>query len=528
MVFLSSLFTPKFEQFILAAQRAKPYDQLIREGGDITSVGRRYTKGTTKEDLHRNIWKAFERAVNGAFSARKQSHIRARYNFNQKALKRGNHPLEPRYIEYYGVGAANVYTHHLEECLPWYKRDLRSRSVAEIRQAYVDATRYSYLGQRQDPREIYGAPRTMPEQFVKDLFRMDQQRCNLYEGVCDLISKDPRIPALHPYYSRLTMAIISLLETHKCTIGGKIDDRRDLNMVIPAPMRAGGEEDYYKVHDIISFGGLTAVALVPLSDKSSLQPLLTFRCTKQAPSQTDAIPSFLNDLQTKLGESGYEHSKEELRRLMKDPQFTKGKKIKVCAYSLGGAHAAYFMEDAEHWKQVDEFIGFNFTGNDKAVIESLARQINDLPEEEIPPSFYIHRNVSNEEATLGDWVNKVGDKHMGWGITHPNGIVQVYEWVIDDYPAPPNFFSWKNLLVSMNLHAVRPLDSKRRYRYNFYSGPTQCNPVLEVRDGTVEQIRMEWGRKVHIPIGAIASFLEFLFRVFGLKFLEDLVKKNTR
>jgi len=496
---------------------AKPAsnDILIAEDGGVKSVG----KDASNDSLNQKTWHAFEKAVNQFFSTNKRGHICARYGLDWEKMIHSNHPLERRYVDFFRVGAASAYTYNLKESLAqnslfnlW---TLGGRSVKEIQKLVSHATRFGY-NEGGDPRKVSGAPSAFHENLVQDDLIMDEQRCNLFDGIANLISKDPRIPSMHPYYSRLTMGIISLLETEKRI--------KDIKMIIPAPGATPGELDYYKVHDIIAFGGLSAIALVPVSKSSPLPPILTFRCTQQALTRADAIPSLLNDMEKNMGESGYKECEKALSRLMKDVSFTRGKKIIVCAYSLGGSQETYFVRD--HLEDIKEVICFNTVGNDAKVVEDLANQINALPEDRIPPSFYLYRNISTKDGKLEDWVNKSGQKHIGWGIKHPNSIVQLIEWIIDDYPAPnQNVLDPRQWMTWLNLHAVRPMDSDREYAFNIYRGSTLCDPILNTyaRDRTVEDARLKLSYLNNI-ISFFYNFLDLIFNLYGIEFF----KKNMR
>ena len=519
--------TPSFQDFILAAQNIKSGDALVLKNGRLV---KKLHYEENEEKLNRQTWSAFSRAVKNSpyFSSKKREHICARYGFDWNKMVYSSLPCERRYLEYFGIGAACAYSYNLSERIPNSFRTLNQFPPEKIHQFYVEATNNSYLGKVEDPSIIHGAPRDTHENFTHDFSRVDQQRCNLFRGIAELISKDPNIPRLHPYYSRLSMGIISLLETK--------NDIKDIEIVIPAPAAREGELDYYKVYNIISYGGLTAVALVPISDKSSLSPILAFRCTKQTMGQTDAIPSLLNDMELHMGESGYSACRKYLQTLMEDRKFNNGKKITVLSYSLGGGHASYFMRD--HWRYVREFIGFNYVGNDARIIESLAQEINESPPNVIPPSFYLHRNVCNEPGTLGDWVNKTGQKHIGWGIKHPNSRVQLYEWLIHDYPVPSEnvydpiqFWRW------LEIHGVRPMDAytedawkskyntKFKYHYTLYRGHTLCDPILDTynRDNSLEDKRLQIGyHLMYRIVNTVYSLVDFIFRALGI----DFFKKN--
>ncbi|NGX26959.1 MAG: hypothetical protein K940chlam6_00886 [Chlamydiae bacterium] len=514
--------SPSFQDFIIASERIKKRDVLVLKNGRLE---KKCSYEPNEEQLRQATWWAFRRAVIKEFPKIQRNYICARYGFDwNKIAYSKEEDLKRRHIEYFGTGAANPYTFNLKESLckqSWLFPSLENQSTEWIHRLNEHAARLRFIGKVKDPSKVYGGAIKPHENFIQDQLLTDQRRANLFQGIEELISDDPNIPRLHPYYSRLAMGIVSLLETQK--------NIEDIELVIPAPAIIDGKKEYYKIHKIISEGGLNAVAFVPVSKSSKLSPILSFRCTKQSLGQADAILSNLNNMEKHIGKSGYDASEEKLCELMKDPAFTRGKKIKVLAYSQGGAHAGYFMRD--FWRQVEEFVGFNIVGNDARVVESLANQINALDAREIPPAFYIHRN-------MGDWVNKSGQKHIGWGIKHPNALVQVIEWAVDDFPAPTEeFVQPEQFELWQNLHAARPMDSgledkikgnfqsKWLYEYNIYKGPTNCNRVLDTynSDHTIEDFRKKIGEGLYKFVSWTFWILDFALRVFGI----DFFKKNS-
>jgi len=520
---LKIFYSPSFQDFVTASQKVKRYDGLVLKDGILER------KSPFEEDekkLNARTWKAFNQAIKSEFTSTHRKAIAARYGLDFNKMAKADTPFERRYVEYFGVGAASPYTFQLREQQCFFDSRLENLNPGEIHRLYKKATRNSYLGTVEDPTEIYGGVRHAHEQLTYDYFHTDQARSNLFRGISELVSKDPKIPRLHPYYSRLEMAIISLLETDP--------ENATLEAVIPAPSDRDGELDYYRIHKIISNGGLNAIALVPISKKSKLDPLLCFRCTKQTLGHHGTLDSNIENFNEHIGKSGYEACREELAKLSDDPAFNRGKPFTVLCYSQGGAHASYFMRD--NWRKVNHFIGFNSVGSDDQVVDALAKEINALGEYEIPPTIYQHRNVSNPEGTRGDWVNYVGRKHLGYGIHHQNSITGVFEWLIDDYPAPTNNI-WDPVQLGnwLNLHAVRPMDTDREdqlkskwnkkwnYRYKLHLGPSQVDAVLDTynRDSTLEDLRHNIGYKIVYQIATeIFSWGDFFIRFFEFDFFK--------
>lgn len=540
--------SPTFNQFWSVAHKAQPDERLIFDKGNVSNVSKNYRFGDLENETNKKTWEAFSKAVTGAFSPEKIKWICQRY-FNKESLPdliNSSGKLERHHVACFGVGAASALKSDLEYAArPWYMKvpdwiseryfnkknvsDLSKCSVEEVKSLYDRATAHGDLFDPQKPHTVHGSPREMLENFFFNPFKMDQQRSNLFGGIADLVSKDPLIPRMHPYYSRLSMAITCLFENPTEAV--------DPEFIIPAPGVKDGEMDFYRVYKVISEGGLTAVALVPVSDSSTLQPIISFRCTKQALWQKGFFDSNLDNMDEQMGKKGFEESKDKLRQLMADPKFSQGKKIKVLAYSQGGGHAGHFLNDVlgKYWRKIDEFIGFNFIGNDSKkvpeeewVIPGIAKQVNAIPKEEDAPKFTIYRNI-------GDWVNGSGIRHVGWGIKHPNSFVRVFEWIIDDYPVPlkdPEDSTQRN--IWFNLHGVRPMDAARTYtnpyKYNLYQGRTQCDPILDTykRDPTLEDIRQKFGHEViYRSLTTILRIIDLIARIFGISFLKKYVEGHS-
>lgn len=515
MVFRIGYSSPQLAEFLRAAASSPPGHRFVVDGGIVRTVSKRSPELTDEVNIRTR--RAFSRAVQGALSSTKIQHICARYKIDWDGFIRSPLPLKRFYVDAFGVGVSCLSTYNLKEnwWLPWWS--LSKWSPEEVRTDVAAALRHSFLGETLPPEQVKGGATKEFQMIASDLFITDKQRASLFSGIGDLVSKDLNIPFLHPYYSRLAMGII-------CHMEGKFEIR-DKELIIPAPGRIQGEVDYYRIHEIVSYGGLTAVFLTPISQGSHLAPLVAFRCTQQTLAGTDAILSLMNDIEENIGESGYIASKEALTKIMNNPAFHLGRKIRVLGYSLGGAHASHFMRD--HWQRVEEFIAFNFCGNSDEVIEQIASEINALPEEALPPRFFLHRNVCTKDGKVGDWVNKIGDKHIGWGIKHPRSVVHLYEWLIHDQSVTENVYNPGEWVKWSNLHATRPMDDKNGYTYTLYKGHQQCTPRLDTknRDGGLERQRRLLGPEVFSTIlRTTYSALDFFLRAAGIEFF----RRNMR
>lgn len=494
-----------FKDFIYAAQNAGAMESLVYQDGRVTTYSRRGNLHEPKEELIDRTWDAFLRCLNQSFSPERLTHITRRYRTKFEALRAAHAPLRPRYVEAMGIGASVVTVQSLRECAE-SNRPLSELSDEELRRLYLKAEENKYLGMWIPPQKITGGPKSNEEYFAQVYSRMDRRRAGLFEGVENLVSKDPKnIPRLHPYYQRLNMGIASLLET----------DQRypDVDIVIPAPGEREGELSYYYVNRVISAGGLNAFALAPISRESHLTPLLVFRCTKQAFAQHEAVDSMLNDIEDNMGESGYKAAKAQITALLEDPNFTRGKKPAFISYSLGGSHATFALRD--HLKEISEFVMFNGCGARSEVVESIAYQYNSLPEAVVPPPIYVHQ-------VKGDNVNHVGGMHVGKGITHPNALVQVFLWEAGGYELPDEdrllhpveVFKW------LNLHAFRGMDQVQEADYTLYQG-RECEKILDSykRNKNYEDVRRQWGVNFFYHLIKSTYYLFDLFlRIFEFRF----------
>ncbi len=185
------------------------------------------------------------------------------------------------------------------------------------------------------------------------------------------------------------------------------------HQLIPVPGREGSV-DWYEVHARVLAKGLLAYGLRPLCHDSSLKPLIVFRPTQREMGAEEALATFQNDVELKIGSSGWLAARTAFDQLMSDPQFRRdGEKVIVAGYSIGGAHLQYFLYQFS--SQVSEAFSFNAPSIDAETAEAFARQVNEGGHD--PLSIQILR-------TLGDPVPKFGEKHLGDGVL-PGKAVEV-------------------------------------------------------------------------------------------------------
>lgn len=453
---------------------------------------------------------------------------------------------------------------------------------AELKQLYDRADPFKFIRNVANKLEITGGPQKPGDYVTHDSFEDDRVRLtlsqdfeNLKERVEEAARKNPKLGNSAPHffelvYQRLAMAIVTC-ETADVKEGEKL-----CKAIIPVP-RLDGQRglDYYKVHRIVIGRGLYAVALKPILFTSLLPPLLMFRPTVPAVQHINAPDTVIEDLNPEIGRLGYEAAKSQLDELMKDPKFLGlSKGIVTLAYSLGGAFNGYFLRD--HWKQVSSTFCFNTVSNaskkrldyvravlhglsnfwieyilnDKTwirhfvdsyfhfgfknktdnpspesndgshVVESLAAQINQLSPDEHGPSFFIKRVITDPDELKGDAVTFNGEKHPGWGITHPNTVVQVQNYLVD-LETPKNYSDPQLIRV----HAFRFLEPEALVHHvqdvYTYRHPALLEKHLDNRKRRFEfeELRRTAGEILHPILNNGYLILGFLFRFFNFPIL---------
>ncbi len=177
-------------------------------------------------------------------------------------------------------------------------------------------------------------------------------------------------------------------------------------------------DKFYIVHRKISGKGLVSYAIKPSGKNPNLQPFILFRCTETNPFKEESFNSVQNDIDPSLGERGWNATKEQFEKLMNDPSFRrKDQKVKIAGYSLGGAHAQYFL--SEHHAAVSHGIFYNNPSIKGEIAEKFAKKI-ETTHRDSPLILQIFR-------TQGDPFHLFGEKHLGCDLDHPNISVQLLE-----------------------------------------------------------------------------------------------------
>ncbi|HKY99647.1 MAG TPA: hypothetical protein VJ112_00605, partial [Rhabdochlamydiaceae bacterium] len=493
-----------FRQFIVQVHNlGKNGGRLIVKNRQLRNVA--LETGKEAEEQNKEIWAAFKEAVEAEFEQSRIRRICEQHNIDWEKIAQRTQRFDPAHVECFGAGAALVKDCELEEIA---KKPLSAMTLSELRAVYEKGTASAYLGEQKNPKDLHGAPYTMHEQAKRNPLLESQTLGTLFKGIENLVSEDPNLPRLALYFSRLAMAIICLFTATE----------QDVGKVIPAPGPNKGELDFFKVHSVVSKGGLTAYFLVPIAKDSTLTPTVLFRCTNQAISQNNAMHSVKNCFAENIGENGWLACKEEIAKVMQDPTFTQGKKITTLSYSLGGSHQGYFVR--EYLDQIDKVYAFNAVGNDKAVALAIAEKINKAPPNYVPPSFYHIRNIHNEQ--LGDFVNILGDMRVGCKLNHPNAQVVLIERVLDDRPPPDP----KDPLHLIALKYYHPDRLERRCRRNIYHGDASYKKLNPGKYEPEMEKRRKDFRSYFDAFWVCYELVEFIFALFNIKLFQRRPSKH--
>jgi hypothetical protein len=467
--------------FITASQLRNWSDEIIVQDGRVIAEANKSPE-TDLDEARRATWQIFQQAVSPLFERARLKEILERYSFNLEVIvEEGALPLVQRMVAKIATGAALPSTADLEQLAG---PRLSVMTPREILGPYNEARRHAYTSAPITPlSEVRGGPKEAHEYVIYDPFLQDEKVVSLLEGVQHLDRE--------AYLERLTMAI----NGHEIPEG----------TIIPAPGTTKGSLDFYEVYRFVAKKGLYAVALKPCSSKSTLPPLLCFRCTQSSLGALDAVHTWRNNAQKNIGEKGYKACRADLDALLLDREFNPKGRITLAAYSLGGAHGGLFFRD--HWRDVDNAYFYRSVHNAEGVAEQLAEEINQLPPAYPGPSIYIDRAV-------GDWASYAGYRHVGHGITHPGTWLRVREYDLGFIPK--NFDQW------FNLHSMRVLDSEKKFPMRIYFRDELFHELDNRKRGEVikqyEEMRMTIGDKIlyHV-IDFFYRILGFIFELMGIR-----------
>jgi hypothetical protein len=253
----------------------------------------------------------------------------------------------------------------------------------------------------------------------------------------------------------------------------------------------------YTVHRKIAGQGLVSYALKPASENANLSPLIVFRGTETNPLKENSFESMQNDVDIHIGEKGWMSARKSFEELMQDPTFRNaGEKIKVAGYSLGGAHAQYFV--SEYHREVSHGIFYNDPSIQGQITEKFAGEIEESHRDE-PLILQIFR-------TQGDPFHHFGDKHLGCNVDHPNVSTQLLEISV------PNQYHFDTALHSKRIFDTEQFD----YTVREFTDPSQLSRKLDnaKRDpvtSLLETLRQKLSCFLSSALAAIKSFFSWIF-----------------
>lgn len=465
---------------------ADPHGLGVRQ----VDLPRAFSEADQKQN--EQTWKIFQNSLVDALGQKKFDWICHRYratiNFTQ-ALHSGQ-PLLPQHVELFSAGASQLLKSDIEKR---FSHDtIGALSREQLGERMRIAQPFPIVGSYQDRLKITGSLSSLLARYFHDPFLMDKQK--------QLLLSNAEFLTFPAWLERMTKVLVS-----KELMEGQL---------IPAP-GSDGRTDYYEVYRKIATGdGLVAYALKPAASDSTLKPLIAFRPSQWNLSNEDAIETYCNDVQPSIGDMGWKAAEEHFRTLMAaDSGFRRNnEKITVSGYSLGGAHAQYFL--AEHFNHVSHAVYYADPSVDDSIAEKCAETINQMPRRAEPLNIQIIRHE-------GDFCNYMGGKHIGWGVTHPDVNIQLMMIGHDDKEAQV-----------FTLHSHRIFDNHvYPYQMQIHEDKEKLFDLLDnsKRGPEVvwyEKTRRLWGGVAFVSFTIIAKVIKAISSFFGLRILRSSKNPN--
>ncbi|MES2121347.1 MAG: hypothetical protein V4492_01050 [Chlamydiota bacterium] len=476
--------------FIDAARQAyaQPQQKIICANASSAEVTTKsaplFSTGSSKNE-NRQTWDVFFKCLNETVGKEKVDWIcnryRNRYNF-QKIAASGA-PLLPKHVKVFSVGSNQVRVVDVKKVVGGAK--LKTMSCERLTSCIARANPFPWIGKKINPFSLWGAPSKLIAHFFHNQLLMDREKQVLFEGCKNL--------SFHAWLERFT----------KVTVNRELIE----GQIIPAP-GGGGKLDYYRVYRKIATGdGLVAYALKPCCWDSRLKALVVFRPTQWAPSSEDATESLCNDFEPKIGDTGWRRALPHFEILMTDPHFRRNnQKVEVAGFSLGGVHAQRFLTN--YCESVSKATFYADPGIDDETAQAAASRINAMPRR---PNNPLYIEISRAK---GDFCHYVGDKHIGWGVNHPDVNIELLE--IDHN---------NKSITGSYLHVHRFFDNNEfDYQVTKHEGYEALQTHLDnTKRGfdilTYENSRKVWGRALCIALKVIAVGIQFFTSLIGLKVL---------
>ena len=268
-----------FEETALKTQNTNPLSPIVLNTDG--AFGRNLSAPERQKQLNQQTWRVFLHALIETIGMDKFLWICRRYQFDPKKLESQGKPLLEKHVRLFSIGSAQVLTRDIKRlCAPGTKIKQLTRSEIQEKLKRSQPFR-GVLGKYINPMDICGTPTERRAWYIHDPLLMDREKQLLFSDAADLSHL--------AFIERFCKAIVSreLVEKEIVPTAGS-----DRNL------------DFYAVHKVIIAGGLLACALKPVARDSPLKPLIVFRPTQMAISRINAVDTWSEDAQKKIGEAG--------------------------------------------------------------------------------------------------------------------------------------------------------------------------------------------------------------------------------
>ena len=174
--------------FVAAANSVtSPQQYLLADSRGLGVSVRDYRTSFSPEEMDQNraTWRIFKESLIGTIGQRKFDWICHRYRsqLHFGALEHSGSPLQPKHVELFSIGSAQVRSLDIEE--PAQQRlDQMTRAAIQVMLGIVQP--FSLVGHYTDPRQITGAPGTFAAQFIHDKVLMDKEKQMLFSDAQNL------------------------------------------------------------------------------------------------------------------------------------------------------------------------------------------------------------------------------------------------------------------------------------------------------------------------------------------------------
>lgn len=444
----------------------------------------------TELDQNRRAWTAFKRSIQGEFSEQRLASIACNYkrygiSISQK-IKEGS-PLLPSDVQKIGIAAAFLKTSDIRR----EGEKLSQLTPCQIKERLRLADPYHAIGDPPRHERHHGGPTSLMEYLFPFNYESDRRILHISED-SQYLSKHP-----HAYVEHYVKGLIGLEPPD--------------GMILPAPVPGERGMDYYAVSGTIDKKGLFAQLLIPISEQSKLPLLFGLQPTKTRLYLPGAHDALREDSKPDIGKDSYLAAKPELEALLAKAK-EQNKEIIAGGYSKGGAELAHFFMD--NWAAFSEVIFYNDPSISKEEVEEFARKINALPRQPRTTKITIYR-TKNDVAHFG------GEKHVGWGIRHPDFIVRVIEIEHPSYQSVPNF---RNLGGMLDRHGQRHFtinDITYGSTWKIYEGVQADAQLDNTKRGDevmwYEKFRRKWGMFIFSLTLSLYRALRCIMSCLGLR-----------